>query len=482
MNDMLTWHEIFRLVASWSVYLIYLAVIISTIWVVVLENRNPVKTIAWVLVLVFMPVLGLVFYFFFGRTHRSDQIISKRSYSKLLKRPEAEYLSQDSEEVLPEFEGLISLFQHTNRAFPFSNNYTEIYTTGTDWIAALVRELQLAQDHIHLQSYIFADDVIGQQIQSVLIEKASQGVAVKVIYDDVGSWQTPSAFFNKMMEAGIEVRSFLKVRFPLFTHKINYRNHRKLVVIDGHTGFIGGMNIAERYVKGVPWGIWRDTHMLIRGKAVHGLQTSFLLDWYFTDRTLLTSAHYFPVTENMGTAMIQVVTSSPEQPGQEIVMGLIKAISNAKHYFYVQSPYFLPNEAMLNALQTAALAGVDVRLMIPEQADTKLVQWGSRSYVTDVLQAGVKVFFYQKGFLHSKLMVSDDILTTIGSTNMDFRSFEHNFEANAFIYDEQVAVQAREIFLADQRDSRQIYLKQWQKRSRRSRVIESFIRLMSPLL
>ena len=479
---MSAWNEIVGLVASWSVYLIYLAVILSTIWVVVLENRNPVKTIAWVLVLVFLPVIGLVFYIFFGRTHRRDQIISKRSFNKLLKRPETEYLSQTDNEVPAGYEGLVSLFRHSNHAFPFAGNETEIYIDGVSWIAALVNELQAAQDFIHMESYIFSDDAVGQQIRDVLVEKARQGVTVRVIYDDVGSWQTPNAFFNGMMEAGIEVRSFLKVRFPLFTSKINYRNHRKLVVIDGRTGFIGGMNLAERYVTGVPWGIWRDTHMLIRGKAVYGLQTVFILDWYFTDRTLLTSDHYFPEVGNMGSAMIQVVTSSPVQPGQEIMNGLIKAISNAKRYFYVQTPYFLPSEAMLNALQTAAMAGVDVRLMIPEQTDTKLAQWGSRSYLTDVLQAGVKVYFYQKGFLHSKLMVSDDMLTTIGSTNMDFRSFEHNFEANAFIYDGQVAVKAREFFLADQRESKQIYLKQWEKRSRRSKALESFIRLMSPLL
>lgn len=479
---MIEWNEIVRLIASWSVYLIYLAVIISTIWVVVLENRNPVKTIAWVLVLVFLPVIGLVFYFFFGRTHRRDQIISRHSYSKLLKRPETEYLSQIDNDVPTDYEGLISLFQHSNHAFPYANNQTEIFTTGSSWIGTLLRELKQAKDHIHLQSYIIADDEIGHQVRDALIAKAREGVAVRVIYDDVGTWQTPKAFFNVMMEAGIEVRSFLKVRFPLFTNKANYRNHRKLVVIDGHTGFIGGMNIADRYVNGVSWGIWRDTHMMIKGKAVHGLQTAFLLDWYFTDGTLLTSAHYFPVVADMGSSLIQVVTSSPIQPGQEIVMGLIKAISNAKKYFYIQTPYFLPTEAMLNALQTAAMAGVDIRLMLPEKTDTIMAHWGSRSYVADVLKFGVKVYFYQKGFLHSKLMVSDDNITTIGSTNMDFRSFEHNFEANAFIYDEQVAMAAREIFLLDQRDCKQVTLKQWEKRPRRQKILESFIRLMSPLL
>ena len=480
---MIEWNEIVKLIASWSVYLIYLAVIVSTIWVVVLENRNPVKTIAWVLVLVFLPVIGLFFYVFFGRTHRRDQIISRRSYSKLLKRPEEEYLSQQENDLPADYGGLISLFQHSNHAFPYTNNQTVIFTSGAAWIDALLKELQQAKDHIHLESYIFADDEVGNRVRDVLVAKAREGITVRVIHDDVGSWQTSNTFFYTMMEAGVEVRSFLKVRFPLFTNKANYRNHRKLVVIDGQTGFIGGMNIADRYVQGVSWGIWRDTHMMIRGKAVHGLQTAFLLDWYFTDRTLLTSAHYFPMVDSIiGNSIIQVVTSSPVQPGQEIVMGLMKAISNAKTYFYIQTPYFLPTEAMLNALQTAAMAGVDVRLMLPERADSKVAHWGSMSYLADVLKYGVKVYLYQKGFLHSKLMVSDDFLTTIGSTNMDFRSFEHNFEANAFIYDEQVAMEAHEIFLTDQRDCKQITLKQWDKRPRRNKVVESFIRLMSPLL
>ena len=482
LNKMIEWSEIVRLIASWSVYLIYLAVIVSTIWVVVLENRNPVKTIAWVLVLVFLPIIGLVFYFFFGRTHRRDQVISRRSYSKLLKRPEEEYLSQNDTFFPVGYEGLISLFQRSNHAFPYVNNKTNIFIDGSVWIETLLQELQQAQDHIHLQSYIFADDEVGGRVRDVLIAKARQGVDVRVIYDDVGSWQTPNAFFDVMMEAGIEVRSFLKVRFPLFTYKANYRNHRKIVVIDGHTGFIGGMNLADRYVNGVSWGIWRDTHLKIKGKAVHGLQTAFLLDWYFTDGTLLTSAHYFPLIDDMGTSTIQIVTSSPIEPGHVIEMGLMKAMSNAKKYFYIQTPYFLPTEAMLNTLQTAAMAGVDVRLMIPEKSDSMMTHWGSCSYLADVLKFGVKVYFYQKGFLHSKLMVSDDQLTTIGSTNMDFRSFEHNFEANAFIYDEQVAIEAREIFLKDLKVCKQVSLKQWEKRPRRNKVLESFIRLMSPLL
>ena len=216
-------------------------------------------------------------------------------------------------------------------------------------------------------------------------------------------------------------------------------------------------------------GIWRDTHILIEGKAVHGLQTAFLLDWYFVDRTLITASRYFPKIESCGSSLVQVVTSEPIGPWKEIMQGLTMAINGAKKYFYMQTPYFLPTEQVLAAMQTAALAGVDVRLMLPERADNRITHLGSHSYLADVMQAGVKVYFYKKGFLHSKLMVSDDMLSTVGSTNVDFRSFEHNFEVNAFMYDVKRLFEMKEIFLQDQRESTQIFLKNWVKRSWRRR-------------
>ena len=242
------------------------------------------------------------------------------------------------------------------------------------------------------------------------------------------------------------------------------------------------MNLAERYVRGFSWGIWRDTHLMLKGKAVHGLQTTFLLDWYFVDRTLITSARYFPRIEDKSTSLVQIVTSEPVGPWREIMQGLVMAVSEAKKYFYMQTPYFLPTEPMLIAMQTAALAGVDVRLMLPHRADNRITHLASCSYLEGVLQAGVKVYFYQKGFLHSKLMVSDDMLSTVGSTNLDFRSFEHNFEVNAFIYDTETALQMREIFLQDQHDCQQIFLKNWLKRPWKQRAAESIVRLLAPLL
>lgn len=479
---MIDWNLIASQIATIAFDIIYFGAIIGTIVVVILDNRNPVKTMAWILILMFVPIVGLIFYFFFGRSQRRERIIGKKSYGRLLKKPMAEYLAQDPSVVPEEYARLIQLFQHTNQAFPFDGNRVEVYTGGYSMLQALVRELQKAKQHIHLEFYIFEDDAIGRLVRDVLIEKACQGVEVRVIYDDVGCWHVPNRFYEEMRDAGIEVRSFLKVRFPLFTSKVNYRNHRKIVVIDGRVGFVGGMNLAERYMKGFSWGIWRDTHILLEGKAVHGLQTAFLLDWYFVDRTLITASRYFSKVEMCGNSLVQVVTSEPIGRWKEIMQGLTMAISNSQKYFYIQTPYFLPTEQILAAMQIAALAGVDVRLMLPEKADNRITHMGSCSYLADVLHAGVKVYFYKKGFLHSKLMVSDDMLSTVGSTNIDFRSFEHNFEVNAFIYDMETALQMREIFLEDQRECTQIFLKNWIKRSWRRKAVESVVRLLAPLL
>lgn len=461
---------------------LYLGLIVGIIVVIILDNRNPVKTLAWVLVLIFLPFIGLVLYFFFGRSQRHERMINRKGYDSLLKKPMLEYMAQSSAAIPEEYSRLISLFQNTNQSFPFDGNRLEAFTVGEAMLQALLREMQKAVHHIHVEFYIFEDDAIGRMVRDVLMQKAREGVEVRVLYDDVGCWHVPDRFFETMREAGIEVHCFLKVRFPAFTSKMNYRNHRKVVVIDGRVGFVGGMNLAERYVRGVPWGIWRDTHLLIEGKAVHGLQTAFLLDWYFMDRTLLTKACYFPKGVICGDAWVQVVTSEPVGDWKEIMQGLAMAIYRARKYFYIQTPYFLPTETILVALQTAALSGVDIRLMVPWHADSRLTHWATCSYLADMLKAGVKVFFYRKGFLHSKLMVSDDQLATIGSTNMDFRSFEHNFEVNAFVYDTEFALQMREVFLQDQHDCDQLHLKHWEKRPYSRKMLESFVRLLSPLL
>ena len=474
---------LFESVFSAVVSLLFLLAVVTTIVVIVMDNRNPYKTLAWVLVLVFLPVVGLALYYFFGQDTRREKLISKKGFKRLTKYPMMEFQMQESFKVSEEKQHqLIRFFQRVNLALPFEGNSMKIFQDGSSMLQALLATINSAKHHIHVEFYIFEDDAVGCLVKDALIEKAREGVEIRVLYDDVGCWKVPHRFYDEMREAGIEVRGFLKVRFPRFTSKVNYRNHRKLVVVDGRIGFVGGMNLAERYLKGVPWGIWKDIMMQVEGKAVYGLQMAFLTDWYATDHSLITSSSYFPQMEDKGISLMQVVTSDPVGEWKDIMQGLLIAITSAQKYVYIQSPYLLPTEPILLALKTAAAAGVDVRIMIPEKSDSRMVHWGTMSYLQELMEAGIKIYMYQKGFLHSKLIVCDDCLSSVGSTNMDFRSFEHNFEVNAFMYDRTSALMLKDIFLSDQKDAKLLHLKEWRMRPWSQKVKESVIRLFAPLL
>lgn len=470
---------------SWIFYPIYAIVTLGALLAVLMDHRQPAKTVAWVLVLVFLPVVGIVIYFFFGQNTRKERFISQRSLDQLTKRSMLEFAEQKNLKIPADQGALIKLFTNQNWSFPFKDNEVDIYTNGYDFFHMLLRDIGKAKNHVHIDSYIFNDDALGYMVADELVEKASQGVEVRVIYDDVGCWNVKNEFFERMREAGIEVHAFMPVKFPAFTGKVNYRNHRKLCVIDGRIGYIGGMNIATRYIKGRSGLAWRDTHLRIRGGAVYGIQRAFLVDWYFVDRTLITNRRYYPeVSEKLkNDCLIQIVTSSPISPWPDIMQGYVRILLQAKHYVYMETPYFLPTEPVLFAMRTAALAGVDVRLMIPYKTDAKLVEWASRSYVMQTVESGVKIYLYKAGFNHSKLLVSDDALCTVGSTNIDFRSFENNFEANAFIYDEQMACRLKDVYLQDVKESVLLEdVRDLGKQTFFQRLWESLVRLISPLL
>jgi cardiolipin synthase len=449
-----------------------------------MDNRQPAKTMAWMLVLMFIPFLGIILYIFFGQNTRKERKIWQQSLDQLTKRSMLEFVEQKDFNIPEEYRTISNLFMNQNLALPFKNNEVEIYTSGYDFFPSLLMEIGKAEHHIHIDTFIVSDDPLGRIIADALIDKAKQGVEVRLIYDDVGSWRTPNSFFMRMRNEGIEVYAFMPVRFPAFTSRVNYRNHRKICVIDGEVGFIGGMNIARRYVQGTPKQSWRDTHVKLTGAAVYGLQRAFLVDWYFVSKVLITERSYYPeIIIGQNNSLVQVVTSSPTSLWPEIEQGYVRILTNAKHYVYMETPYFLPTDPILFAMRVAALSGVDVRLMIPYETDTKVVEWASRSYVIEASKAGVKILLYRKGFNHSKLLVSDDAMATIGSTNVDFRSFENDFEANAFFYDKKIALQVKEVFLADQKDSIDLDdVRRFIKKPFLQRLWESFVRLLSPLL
>lgn len=470
---------------QWALLGIYTLMVVGVMLKVLMDNRQPAETMAWLLVLGFVPVIGIVLYFFFGQNTRKERHISQRSMDELTKRSMQEYVGQQNLTIPAEHRVLIQLFANLSWALPYKDNEVEIYTTGHDFFLELLQKIGQARQHIHLITYIIEDDPLGRLVADALIDKAKEGVEVRLIYDDVGSWKIKNKFFNRLKAGGVQVHSFMPVHFPMFTSKVNYRNHHKLCVIDGTVGFIGGMNIALRYVKGTKRQAWRDTHLGIRGGAVYGIQRAFLTDWYFINRALITDKVYYPEHDKRITndRIAQVVTSSPISPWPDIMQGYMRILLEAKKYVYMETPYFVPTEPILYAMKIASQAGVDVRLMIPKCTDTKLAQWAGKSYVISAVEAGVKVYYYTAGFNHSKLLVCDDSLCTCGSANIDIRSFENNFEANVFFYDHDMALRMKEIFMEDARYCEIIDNPDaFQHRSFPERLWEGLTKLLAPLI
>lgn len=466
----------------WIFLSVYALLVVGTMVTILMDNRQPAKAMAWILVLTFIPVVGLILYIFFGQNTRKERLISQQSMDQLTKRSMLEFAEQKDLTLPDAHRTLIQQFINENWALPFKDNNVDIYTGGHDFFLALLGAIGRARHHIHLDTYIIEDDPLGRLVSDALIDRAREGVEVRLIYDDVGCWRVPSAFFERMRQAGIDVRGFMPVHFPAFTSKINYRNHRKLCVVDGQEAFIGGMNIAMRYVKP-----WRDTHLRVVGGVVYGVQRAFLVDWYFVDRTLISGRKYYPgLADKPATAparLAQVVTSNPTSPWADIMQGYVRILLEAREYVYMETPYFLPTEPILFAMRTAALAGVDVRLMVPRHVDSKLVEWASRSYLSEIVESGVQILLYEPCFNHSKLLVCDDSLGTCGSTNIDFRSFENNFEANIFFYDRDVALRLKQVFLDDEAHCTRVG--EQDAHSQRpfwQRLWESLVRLLAPLL
>lgn len=464
--------------------LLYALSIIATIIVIIGENRNPVKSLAWVTVLILLPIVGMVLYLFFGRSLKGRKLISRKNRRRLTASSQLPPIDTGRLPFSEETRQQLRLVNNLTDAHYFTGNEITVFTQGKEKFDALKRDLLQATDHIHLQYYIFENDKIGREIRDILVRKAHEGVKVRVMYDHVGSFTINAAFFKRMRREGIEAHPFLKLTLPKLANRLNWRNHRKVVVIDGHIGYVGGMNIADRYVTGSKGRLpWRDTHLRITGPAVAALQYTFAVDWNYMSRTLL--AETMPTVDEFDYAAsegMQLVPSGPTDLWSNISMVFIKAITLAKHTVLIQTPYFLPSDALLKALQSAALAGVDVRLMMPRNPDSLLLRLASGSYIKECLLAGIKVYFYEPTMMHSKLVLIDDEFVTTGSTNFDFRSFEHNFECNALIYSREFNHKMRAIFADDQRQCSRIILSHWRRRPIVTKALESLARLLSPIL
>ncbi|MBR1468932.1 MAG: cardiolipin synthase [Prevotella sp.] len=487
---------------QWIFFALYAVLVASTMVTVLLDNRQPAKAIAWILVLMFLPVIGIILYIFFGQNMRKERLISGKTVGEVTQFPVSDTPTVQNLAQQSVHEKLIRQFETQNNALPYEGNSVEIYTDGYDHFLGMLKAIGRARHHIHLITYIIEDDPLGRLVADALADCVARGVEVRLIYDDVGCWRVPNSFFERMRQRGIQVRAFMPVRFPALTSRINYRNHRKLCVVDGEVAFIGGMNIAMRYVKS-----WRDTHLCVSGNVVGALQRCFLTDWYFSmedqerkpeelverleveigrlESGLKTRKDDFSLVSRpeLGHALAQLVTSSPVAEFPVLMLGYVRILLQARDYVYMETPYFLPTEMILSAMRIAAQSGVDVRLMVPRETDTYVVEWASRSYLMEVVESGVTIYLYEGTFNHSKLLVSDDSICTCGSTNIDFRSFEHNFEANMFFYDAEVASRFKQVFFDDlQHCSRIEDELQMQRRPFLHRLWESLLRLFSPLL
>lgn len=465
--------------------------VIAVAFAILLKNINPTKTVSYIIVLVFFPFLGLVVYYLFGQEYRKDKIFNRKHIlnQKVISEvnnqlePDRKELKSLEHDLLDERIKLVKLL-HSDKNSPLTiQNDVHIIKNGENKFKLMLKDLYNAKKHIHMEYYILRDDTIGMQIIDALCKKAQEGISVKLSIDDVGS-SISRKTKNRMRDSGVEWNSFMPVMFPGFTGKMNYRNHRKIVIIDGEIGYIGGINISDTYVNTeVSTLYWRDTHLRIIGEAVKSLQIHFLMSWEFvTGKKMKIQKDFFSTNECDSKIAMQIAASGPDTDWASIMEVIFTAIVTSEKYVYITTPYFVPNDQIITAMQVASKSGVDVRLLIPKDSDSWTAKHATNSYLECLMEANVKIYRYCKGFIHAKTMVVDDMFSSIGTTNMDHRSFSINFEINAMIYDQAKSEELKSHFFEDLKESEEIDYDRWIKRSKGQKFIESYCRLWAPLL
>ncbi|MFE6799270.1 cardiolipin synthase [Paenibacillus chitinolyticus] len=460
--------------------------------VVFMEKRNASVTWAWVMVLIFLPGIGFILYLIFGQNMSRRKIYKLKEFNQKdidnliesQRRGFRESQVRYKDPVMADYQDLIYMNLTSSSAVYTQDNEVEIFTDGNDKFASLLASIKEAQSHIHLMYYIVKDDRLGRRVIDALAEKAKEGVEVRFLFDDIGSSWLPRQFYKPLLDAGGEVAIFFPSRIPYLNFRVNYRNHRKLAIIDGMTGYIGGFNIGDEYL-GINerFGDWRDTHLKVTGSAVLQMQAQFFMDWNLASSHYLKAvSRYYPLIKHPGSVGIQIVSSGPDNELEQIRNGYLKMIYAAKESIFIQTPYFVPDESLLTALKMAALSGVDIRIMIPSIPDHKMVYWATKSYLGELLELGVKGYLYEKGFLHAKTIVIDGKVASVGTANLDMRSFKLNFEVNAFLFDTRTATRQRLIFEEDMMYCSQFTPDMYKARSLVDRVQESVARLVSPIL
>lgn len=483
---------------NWLVTLevFYFAIVFLVVSRVLYDTRSGAKALAYILFIIMVPLVGMLFYFFFGINYRKRKLYSRKIVEdEALRQKIITDVHDYSEQMLhsgllsPEHHNL-ARFIHNSATSPLTgNNSVQLLVNGEEKFPLLLNALEDATSHIHLEYYIYENDETGNSIADILIKKALQGVEVRFMYDDFGSHGLGQLFVKRLEEAGIETAPFYKIKWYALASRLNYRNHRKIIVIDGRKSFVGGINISDRYrndTKSENSLYWRDTHLMIDGLATFYLQYLFLCDWNFCSKNKLEfGPEYFPSfsgKKEIGGELVQIVPSGPDSKLPVIFYSLMQSIASARERILITSPYFIPGESLMDALIIASKSNVEVTLLVPGISDSKMVNASARSYYTELLQHGVRIFTYEKGFVHAKTMIIDDNLAVVGSANMDYRSFDLNFEVNVMLYGKEIAGQLLKAFNHDLKQSSEINADDWLKRPWYIHLWEKLVRLLSPLL
>lgn len=472
-------------------FIIVLNLVLALI-VIFLDGRRVGFRWVWILVLFFIPILGFIFYLL-GQNLRHSQLfnwedLKKTGTEKILKTQLSKFQTnqlQFRHQTARDHKDLISMFLTNNHAIFTEENIVELFIDGQEKFERLFKDISDAKDYIHLQYYIINNDKLGNKLIEALTKKAKAGVKVRILYDELGSRKLPKRFFRDFCDAGGRVEVFFPSKLRFINLRLNYRNHRKLVIIDGKIGYVGGFNVGDEYLGlNKKFGYWRDTHLRIQGMAVYAMQTRFILDWNQASQyhTVSYAPQLYPEDIPKGTVGIQIVTSGPDSEYEHIKNGYIKMILSAKKSIFIQTPYFIPDGSLLDALRIACLSGIEVNIMIPDKPDHPFIYWANLVYIGDLLKVGAKVYHYKNGFIHAKIIVVDEEISSVGTANIDVRSFKLNFEVNAFLFDEDISRRLIDIFEEDMKVSELYTFEEYQLRSGNVRFKESISRLFSPIL
>ncbi len=485
--------DYFSEIGRWIIANLNVINMILAIVIIFFQRREPRSVWTWLLVLYALPIVGFILYLMIGQDmHKSKMFKLKEMEDELeavIKAQEdsiARRKYKDGPEELGDYESLIIYNMESSNSLLTKNNDIKIITDGKEKFSKLQEDIKAARKFIHIQYYIIRMDELFDHLKDMLLEKVKEGVEVRILYDSMGCKSVPKKYFKNLQRQGIQMAEFFPAFLGRLQLRINYRNHRKIVVVDGETAYIGGFNVGREYLGlDEKFGYWRDTHLRIQGSAVPELQTRFILDWdYAAKENLIAQKMYYPKPSIpfSGESQIQVISSGPDSTYHNIRNNFLRLIHSAKKNIYIQTPYFIPDESIMDALKMAAVAGIDIRIMIPCKPDHPFVYWATYAYIGEMIRAGGRCYTYNNGFLHAKGMIVDGKVMCFGTANMDIRSFKLNFEVNVMVYDKEISKKMEQIFIKDLKKCSEITSYVYARRKIIVRVKEQFCRLLSPLM